>query len=78
MERRDDAAERAQRELEAARERLAEAERAADESVEDAERRLEQRSAEAEAREKRLRREMHEPTGPLLPPEPPDQKPDED
>ncbi|HEX6106670.1 MAG TPA: hypothetical protein VFZ26_13875 [Gemmatimonadales bacterium] len=61
--------------LEASRERLRESERKADEQIERAER-LEERAAELEAREERIRREMHEPQGPLLPPPPaPDGEP---
>lgn len=56
-----------EREVEASREQLEERERAADALVEDAER-LAARAAELAAREERLRRAMHEPTGPLLPP----------
>ena len=69
MERSDEKAHRLEQELEEARERLADAERAADDQVAEGER-LEQRAAELAARGERLRREMHEPHGPLLPPNP--------
>ena len=59
-----------EREVEASRERLKERQQEAEETVEGAER-LAERAKELEANEERLRRAMHEPTGPLLPqPEP--------
>lgn len=58
-----------EQELEASRDRLRATEREADRRIEQAER-LQERAAELEQREERLRRAMHEPTGPLLPPEP--------
>ena len=57
-----------EQELEASRDRLRATEREADRRIEQAER-LQERAAELEQREERLRRAMHEPTGPLLPPE---------
>lgn len=60
-----------EREVEASREQLRAREREADRLAEDADR-LAERAAELEAREEKIRRTMHEPTGPLLPPaEPP-------
>jgi hypothetical protein len=60
-----------EREVEASRDRLDERRREADASIEDAER-LAARAKELEDREERLRRAIHEPTGPLLPPAAPD------
>jgi chromosome segregation ATPase len=60
-----------EQEVEESREQLRAREREADRLVEDADR-LAARAAELEANEERIRRTMHEPTGPLLPPvEPP-------
>jgi hypothetical protein len=58
-----------EQDLAASRERLRETERKADDQVKAAER-LAERAAELEEREERLRREMQEPHGPLLPPAP--------
>jgi hypothetical protein len=60
-----------EREVEASRDRLEEREKEADAGIEDAER-LAARARELEEKEERLRRAMHEPTGPLLPPVEPD------
>jgi hydroxyacylglutathione hydrolase len=62
--------ERLEREVEETRGRLQEAERKAERQVERAER-LQERAAELEENEDRLRREMREPHGPLLPARPP-------
>jgi hypothetical protein len=62
----------AEQDLDASRERLRETERRAEEQVVAAER-LAERAAELEEREERIRRSMHEPTGPLLPPLPADE-----
>ena len=59
-----------EREVEASRERLKERQREAEDSIEDAER-LVERGKELEEREEHRLRAMHEPTGPLLPPEEP-------
>lgn len=68
MDQQDEKLERLEGEVEEARKRLREAERAADEQIERAER-LGERAAELKEGGERLRREMNEPTGPLLPPE---------
>lgn len=65
----EDAQSPGEQDLEASRERLRETERKAEEQVEAAER-LAARAAELEQREAELRRKMHEPQGPLLPPAP--------
>jgi hypothetical protein len=54
-------------------ERLREAERKADETLREAAEELEEVTEEQEKRAERLRKEVREPTGPLLPPEPPRQ-----
>ncbi|HYC32920.1 MAG TPA: hypothetical protein VEB59_11580 [Gemmatimonadales bacterium] len=56
-----------EREVEASRDRLKDRQREAEASIEDAER-LAAKAKELEEREERLRRAIHEPTGPLLPP----------
>ncbi len=48
--------------------RLRDAERRADETIESATERLEQLSKEQEEHAERLRKEAHEPVGPLMPP----------
>ena len=50
--------------------RLREAERKADETLAEATEELEELTEEQEARAERLRKEVREPTGPLLPPDP--------
>ena len=59
----------AEQELEESRDSLRETTRRAEEQIERAED-LARRAAELEQDEERLRREMHEPQGPLLPPPP--------
>jgi chromosome segregation ATPase len=65
----EDAQSPVEQDLEASRERLRDTERKAEQQVEAAER-LAARAAELEEREAELRRKMHEPQGPLLPPAP--------
>lgn len=53
---------------EEARRRLAERERQAEETLTEADAKLRERTEKQEATAERLRREVREPTGPLLPP----------
>ena len=62
-----DAQSNLEREVEASRDRLEDRQREAEASIEDAER-LAERAKVLEEREERLKRAIHEPTGPLLPP----------
>lgn len=59
-----------ERQADEAHRRLADTERQADERLEQAEDELRTRTSEQEATAERLRREVREPTGPLLPQEP--------